>query len=192
MILARLWQYADDMTTALTVGDAIAIASAWMNRSDLPFAAAFIGGSIANANPESLYDPASDVDCYLVIDGDPPDGKIGKITVGGVLLDVSWIPWSALEYAESDAVMASLLNFGLVVQNDGRLGLLQARIQHAFASPDAVALRPKACGQIRNGLASDSSHHALQVMNWLFRDMGHEPSIAHAPTVRKRSGRREV
>ena len=76
------------MNISLTNGDAIEIASSWINNAELDFSAAFIGGSVAYADPDSPYDAASDVDCYLMIDGDPPDGKIGKITVDGVLLDV--------------------------------------------------------------------------------------------------------
>lgn len=193
MILARQWRYAVDMTTALTNGDAIAIASAWINNSDLPFVSAFIGGSIAHTDRDSRYDPASDVDCYLVVDGDPPVGKIGKITVDGVLLDVSWIPWSALEHAESDAVMASLLNFGLVVQDDGRLASTQGRIQRGFNTPEAIAARLESMRtKIRNGLSGDSSHLVLpeQVMNWLFPATlaTHIPLISACRplTVRKR------
>src|SRR5699024_8607479 len=96
------------MTQPLTINDAFTQASAWINASDLPIRSAFIGVSIAYADPASTYDPTSDVDCYLVVEGDPPEGKIGKITVNGVLLDVSWLPWEQLQSAESHAVLASL------------------------------------------------------------------------------------
>ena len=178
----------------ITTGDAIAIASQWINETDLPIRSAFIGGSIAYAEPTNAYDPASDVDCYLVIDGDPPEGKIGKITVNGVLLDVSWLPWSQLEAAESHAVFASLLHFGRIVRDeDGDLSRLQAGVNSRFATADAVATRLADMRQrIRNGLGSDSSHLAEpeQVMNWLFPATlaTHIPLIAAcAPlTVRKR------
>lgn len=159
------------MTDSLTVDDALAIASTWITTSNLPFSSSFIGGSVAYAAPDSLYDPASDIDCYLVTDGEAPDGKIGKITVDGVLLDVSWLPWSQLEHAESDAVMASLLHFGQVVRDDGHLGSLQERLSAEFRSPSMVAIRLESMRRkIRNGLAGDSSHLQApeQVMNWLF------------------------
>lgn len=182
------------MNGSLTIGDAIAIASQWINETDVPGRSAFIGGSVASADPESPYDPASDVDCYLVVDGEPPDGKIGKITVSGVLLDVSWLPWDQLQMAESHAVLASLLHFGKIVRDhDGALADVQTGISNRFADEDSIEMRLKDMrSRIRNGLATDSSHlsEPEQVMNWLFPATlaTHIPLIAGcAPlTVRKR------
>lgn len=193
MIPVRKWGYPDRMTETRLVGDARAIASTWMMESDLPFFAAFIGGSVAHTPADAAYDPASDIDCYLVIEGDPPDGKIGKITVNGVLLDVSWIAWSQLEQSASDAVLASLLHFGVIVRDDGRLGELQQQISTPFTTPAAIEARLESMrAKIRNGLGGDSSHLPVpeQVMNWLFPATlaTHIPLIrACAPlTVRKR------
>lgn len=183
------------MNETLTVGDAIAIASNWIASSDLPFSSAFIGGSVAYAKPDTNYDPASDVDCYLIVDGDPPDGKIGKITVEGVLLDVSWIPWQQIENAESHAVLASLLHFGLVTRDThGNLRDLKQRIDEDFASPEAIEIRLEDMRSRIRPLASPVNQAQLappeQVMNWLFPATlaTHIPLIrACAPlTVRKR------
>lgn len=181
------------MTNTRTIGDAIAITTAWISSSNLQFSSAFIGGSVAYADEGATYDPASDVDCYLVIHGDPPQGKIGKIMVEGVLLDVSWIPWSALENGEKDAVLSSLVNFGRVVRDDGKLGALQKRIQGRFTTPGAITERLESMRErIRNGLAGDSSGlpHPEQVMNWLFPATlaTHIPLISACRplTVRKR------
>lgn len=181
------------MTNAHTVGDALTITTNWITTSALPYTSAFIGGSVAYANPDSQYDPASDVDCYLVLNGDPPDRKIGKITVDGVLLDVSWMSWSQIENSDHDAVLTSLLHFGKIVQDDGQLGALQQRIAAEFRSPESITARLNTMRtKIRNGLAVDSSHlsDSEQVMNWLFPATlaTHIPLVkACAPlTVRKR------
>lgn len=182
------------MTEPLTNGDARATATLWVTESRLPFRSAFISGSLAWADPNAAYDPASDIDCYLVVDGDSPDGKIGKITVDGVLLDVSWLPWQQLEEAESHAVLASLLHFGRIVQDDdGTLTELQERISGRFADDDRIATRlDDMRSRIRGGLPTDSSHlpEPEQVMNWLFPATlaTHIPLIAACVplTVRKR------
>lgn len=181
------------MNTALTMGDALTIASNWISNSKLPMMAGFIGGSAAQANAEAPYDPASDIDCYLVVEGDPPAGKIGKISVDGVLLDVSWISWSQLERATSDAVLASLLHFGLIVRDHGYLHARQQKISSTFHDPELIELRLENMrAKIRSGLGVDSSHLSApeQVMNWLFPATlsTHIPLIrACVPlTVRKR------
>lgn len=182
------------MTHPRTIGDAIAIAAGWIAASDLLFTSAFIGGSMACADPALPYDPTSDIDCYLVLAGDPPDGKIGKITVDGVLLDVSWLPWHQLAGAESHAVLASLLQFGRIVRDeDGALTILRQVISGRFATDEMIARRlDDMRARIRGGLAVDSSHLATpeQVMNWLFPATlaTHMPLVAHCVplTVRKR------
>lgn len=181
------------MTHSLTVAEAIEIATAWIHRSGLPFTSAFIGGSVVTADASSPHDPLSDIDCYLVVDADPPKGKIGKIGVDGVLLDVSWISWKHLETSETDAVMASLLHFGQVVVDDGRLSALQRSINKTFTRTEMIGTRLESMRtKIRDGLSADSSHLSLpeQVMNWLFPATlaTHIPLItACVPlTVRKR------
>lgn len=183
-----------DMTGPLTNARAQAIATAWIHTNDHLHAAAFIGGSAATVSPDTLYDPTSDIDCYLVIDGPPPPGKIGKVTVGGVLLDVSWLPWSHVETARTNAIIASLLNFGRVIHDPtGRLEAIQLEIQGSFATPAAIWLRLEDMRQrIRAGLTADTFDlpQPEQMMNWLFPATlaTHLPLIAAcAPlTVRKR------
>lgn len=183
------------MNDSLTIGDAIAIATNWITSSELPFLSAFIGGSVAYADAGSLYDPASDIDCYLVVEGDPPDGKIGKITVQGALLDVSWISWSGLEHAETDAVLASLLHFGQVIRDStGTLTRFKQGIDATFAKPEAIAVRLEDMRSRIRPLAAPVNQVQLappeQLMNWLFPATlaTHIPLIkACAPlTVRKR------
>lgn len=182
------------MTRLPTNGEALAAAATWITESRLPFRAAFIGGSMAWADPDLPYDPASDIDCYLVVNGDPPDGKIGKIRVDGVLLDVSWLPWQQLVEAESHAVLASLLHFGRIVRDDtGKLTALQERISGRFTDHDRIATRLEDMrARIRNGLSGDSSHlpEPEQAMNWLFPATlaTHIPLVAACVplTVRKR------
>ena len=182
------------MSYARTIADAIAIATHWITTSGLPFRSAFIGGSAAHADPHLTYNPASDIDCYLVVDDDPPAGKIGKITVPGVLLDVSWLPWDQLANAESHAVLASLLRFGQVTHDqDGDLSRLQQGVIARFTSSEMVTMRLHDMRhRIYSGLAVNSSHLSQpeQVMNWLFPATlaTHMPLVAAcAPlTVRKR------
>ena len=182
------------MNQTRTIGDAIALATQWVATSNLPFHAAFVGGSLAHADPRLPYDPASDIDCYLIVTGDPPATKIGKIIENGVLLDVSWLPWNQLEHASSHAVLASLLRFGKIVHDPhGELSRLQQDLIAHFADPATIASRINDMRtRIHNGLGVDSSHLAEpeQVMNWLFPATlaTHIPLVAAcAPlTVRKR------
>lgn len=183
-----------DMTPLLTIADAHAIATAWVRDNDHLHEAAFIGGSAAITSPDAPYDPASDIDCYLVIDGPLPPGKIGKVVVDGVLLDVSWLPWSQIEQGHANAVISSLLNFGQIIHDPTeRLKTIQHGIQSSFATPAAIERRLKDMRQrIRSGLMADSSYlpKPERVMNWLFPATlaTHLPLIAAcAPlTVRKR------
>lgn len=182
------------MKTALTVGEARAIATRWIDTSPLPFIAGFIGGSAAYADENSLHEPASDVDCYLVVEGSPPEGKIGKINISGLLLDVSWIPWATIEDAETDAIFASLLHFGQVISDkNGRLTAVKQEIDSNFHLPTQVAGRLESIRRkIRRGLPVDTINLAPpeQVMNWLFPATlaTHIPLIAACVplTVRKR------
>lgn len=182
------------MKTLRTTGDAIAIATSWTQSAPLNHFAAFIGGSSATRPLDSPYDASSDVDCYVVIDGEPPEGKIGKIVVEGVLLDVTWIPWNQVKSAKNHAVVSSLINFGLVIfDTDDRLTNVQRQIRETFLLPSAIETRLTDMRQrIRGGLSADSSHLccAEQVMNWIFPAtlVTHIPLIAAcAPlTVRKR------
>lgn len=182
------------MSYTRTTGDAIAIATRWIAASNLPFQAAFISGSAASADPQLPHDPASDIDCYLIVSGDPPEGKIGKFTVDGVLLDVSWLSWLQVKHAQSHAVLASLLRFGRIVRDcDGQLTRLHRDVIAHFDDADMIALRlDDMRARIRNGLAIDSAHlpDPEQVMNWLFPATlaTHMPLVAAcAPlTVRKR------
>lgn len=184
------------MTNPLTTGKAVAIASNWITTTNAPHSSAYIGGSVAYANPDSPYDPASDIDCYLVLDGSPPDGKIGKITVDDVLLDVSWIAWEQLKSASGDAVLASLIHFGKVIRDDGRLGTLKESIDSSFDSEAMIQRRLESMrAKIRNGIGTPpdpTSSLPLPelVMNWLFPATlaTHIPLVQNcAPlTVRKR------
>lgn len=181
------------MMTPRTAGDAFTIATNWIASSGLEFSAAIIGGSVGYAEPDALLSPAQDIDCYLIVDGNAPEGKIGKILVEGALLDVSWIPWSALENAEDDAFMASMLKYGRIIEDDGRLTTLQAKIKRDFVTSETLTERVESIREkIRSGLAVDSSHlsHPEQVLNWLFPATlltHYVLAISCAPmTVRKR------
>lgn len=183
------------MTIPRTVGDAIAIASTWIKTSTLPFNSAFIGGSVAYTGPDSPLNPASDVDCYLIVEGEPAAGKLGKITVDGVLLDVSWLAQDVLEAADFNAVFASLIHFGrIVTDSTGRLTRIKQRIDDEFESPEAIAMRLEDMRARIRPLATEVNQVHLpqpeQVMNWIFPATlaTHIPLIkACAPlTVRKR------
>lgn len=171
------------------------IAVNWINQSDLTFTSAFISGSAAHAHPESAYDPASDIDCYLVVEGQPPNGKIGKITVQGTLLDVSWMSWQILVEAASHAVLASLLHHGkIVTDSNGNLTNLKQEIDATFNEPESIAFRLEDMRARIRPIGEPVNQAQLsapeQVMNWLFPATlaTHIPLIrASAPlTVRKR------
>lgn len=160
------------MSDSLTNRDAIAIATNWITASGLPFTSAFIGGSTAYADKKSPYDLSTDIDCYLVTDGELPTQKPGKVSVQDVLLDVSWMPWSELENAPSDAIVASLLHFGQVVKDDGRLAELQRQISRDFETPAEIHARVESIRNRIRPLAASISQGRIsdpeRVLSWLF------------------------
>lgn len=178
----------------ITLSDALATAANWLQTTEIECIGAFIGGSAATSDPAMPYSPTSDIDCYLVVMGEPPATKIGKIVIEGVLLDISWISWHQIEAAPTDAVIGSLLNLGIVVDDaEDRLQRAQRDIRKTFAHPTAVTLRLEDMkGRIRGGLKADSSDRSNpeQVMNWLFPATltTHLPLVQHCVplTVRKR------
>lgn len=180
----------------MKISEAFTIATRHIS-TNFPYAsAAFVGGSSASAPPESELASDQDVDVYVLIEQEPPPGKIGKVRIDGALLDISWLNREVFEHAldADDAVMTSLLQFGLVIHDpEGWLIPRQAEVRSRFATTSSIAARLASMrAKIRDGLARDSSHlsPAEQVMNWLFPSTlaTHLPLIAalRPLTVRKR------
>lgn len=160
------------MINHCTVREALATAAEWIRTESPPHLAAFISGSSTQFGEDAWHDPSSDIDCYLVVDGEAPAEKIGKITIIGVLLDVSFLSWESLRHAQSDAVLSSLLHFSTIVSDtDDLLRSRKRQISDSFCEPGSIQSRiVQMRHKIRQGLAADSSTlpQPEQIMNWLF------------------------
>lgn len=140
------------------VGDARAVARDWVlsAAADQPalsaaadqaaFRGAFVSGSAAYLPASAELPATSDVDIVVVTAGRQPPPKLGKLVHDGVLLDVSYAPWSAITSARQVAksyVLAPALaaEDTLLADPTGRLATLHRVIAAGFATPAAVADR---------------------------------------------------
>lgn len=79
----------------MRVGQAKGIAERWVREgaAGTPgFAGAFLHGGATWLPDEAELPATSDLDVIVVVDGSPPDVKLGKLLVEGVLLDVTYLP----------------------------------------------------------------------------------------------------
>ncbi|WBB68707.1 hypothetical protein [Micromonospora sp. WMMD812] len=137
----------------------------------------------------------SDVDVLVVREG--PVRKVGKFRWGGVLLEVSELPWA--EVADPEAVLGSYHLAGcfradpVLADPTGRLAVVRERVGAGFADPEWVLRR---CAQARRRVADGlrawdpAAPLAQDVTGWLFPTgvTTHVLLVAglRNPTVRRR------
>jgi hypothetical protein len=150
------------------------VAADWVHRYDfggLPVVGAFLAGSTIEADGAAELAPESDVDVAVVVDG-PAPAKLGKLDVGGVRVEVTYLPWSELADPERVArvphLAPSFARDTVLTDPDGRLRRLQAQVGPMFARADVVEDR---CAHVLDRMAAPPAPTGgwpETVTGWLF------------------------
>jgi hypothetical protein len=160
------------------VGRGRSAAAAWVERyarPDAGFRGAYFSGSTVGLPDSAALAPTSDVDVVVVTAADDPPAKPGKLRHRGVLLEVSYLPWSLL--ATADGVLGSYHLAGsfrtdtVIDDPTGHLRALHADIAARFAALPWVRRRCEdARRRIETGLAAldPAAPFHQQVTSWLF------------------------
>lgn len=160
-------------------------------------AGAFFHGSITWLPDEAGLDAASDVDVMLVLDDPEPPVKPGKLSLQGVLLDVSYLSSNQLQSSEQVLgqyhLAGSFREPGILFDPSGHLTALQAAVSRDYAKRQWVVRRCEhARGRILGNLRTirEAETWPDQVTAWLFGTgvTTHVLLVAglRNPTVRRR------
>ncbi|MCB0158146.1 MAG: hypothetical protein KDD83_08430 [Caldilineaceae bacterium] len=184
----------------MNAADARALARQWVdaNAASIPgLRGAFLHGSI-NALADAVeLSPTSDVDLMLVLDGTVPPLKLGKFLYAGVLLEVSYLPSSAVATTEAVlhtyAIAESLRYPGVIYDPSGQLTAVQRAVARAFPQRTWVRVRCEEARQkvlrAAQAVPAAGPYHD-RVSAWLFAAglTTHILLLAglRNPTVRKR------
>jgi hypothetical protein len=183
-------------TRVVTIGEARAVARRWLgaHAGAIPgYRGAYLVGSTATAPDTAPLSPFSDVD-VMVVTGDDPGTKPGKQVYEGALLEISYLPWSAVTGADGDYHVAAGLRAGAILDDPtGGLRAAHERIARDFAAPEAVLRR---CAHVRQRIETPLRTLDLAqpwprlVLAWVFPTgvTAHLPLVAalRNPTVRLR------
>ena len=160
----------------MEVGQARDVASAWVASGpgrEPGFVGALLTGSTLGRNPGQPLDPESDLDVVVV--AERPPRALGKRSVPGVRLDVSWLDPAVLAdpgtVARTHWLAPSFAGGGLLADPDGRLAAVERRVAPRFARPEQVAVRlDDVEARLRARLAEVPAARgwALQVLLWSF------------------------
>jgi hypothetical protein len=152
--------------------------TAWIAEhvADKPgFAGAFLHGSAAWLPTGTVVPPGSDVDVIAVFEGSPPKRPSGKIEVGEVILDLSYLPASELAFPakvlRAYHLAGSLQAPGILLDPKGWLEPLHESVAQDFAKARWVLLRCNDARErvLRNLAAVDpGGPFPAQVTSWLF------------------------
>lgn len=157
----------------MRIEEARAIAAAWVGTvgGEPPVVGAFCTGSTVAADPASELGPWSDVDLVLVVEGEAP-AKLGKLRFRGVLLDVSYLPWSVLADHEVVArtfyLAPSFATDTVLSDPDGRLRRLADQVGRLVARPDVVRDRYEDVLSRLVAAPRPAASWAAAVTGWLF------------------------
>lgn len=185
---------------ALRVDEARAAARQWVmaeGRHTPGFIGAYYAGSITWQAGDAPFDPTSDVDITVVLDGPLPPNKLGKFRYQDVLLEVTYQPLDQVR--SPDQVLrhyhlaGSFCRPNAILDPTGHLTRLQTAVAAGFAQRRWVEQRcTQAMHTIEERLHSIDAAAPLhtQVMAWVFAVGGvpHVPLVAglRNPTVRRR------
>ncbi|SEG24974.1 hypothetical protein SAMN05216223_10446 [Actinacidiphila yanglinensis] len=160
------------------VGQARRAAARWVGRygrGSEGYLGAYVSGSTVGMPDDAELPATSDIDVVVVSGSAQPPPKLGKIRHEGALLEVTTLPWSALDpparVLESYHLAGSFRTDTLLDDPTGRLAQLRAYVEPRFARPRWVLRRcADARTRIESGLeAFDPAapfHQALTA--WLF------------------------
>jgi hypothetical protein len=124
----------------MLVGEARLVAGAWLRHaapSLATFQGAFMTGSAIWAPDDALMSSSSDVDVTIVLDGQLPPVKLGKIRHRGVLLDVTYL--EAAQVASPEVVLGSYYLAGsfsrpsVLLDPSGRLQALTVAVSEEYS-----------------------------------------------------------
>ena len=162
----------------MTISEARALAARWVaeHAAGTPgFAGALLGGSVAWSPAHAELPDTSDVDVMVVTDDPGAAPARSKRRHGGVLLEVTVLPWDQLRSPErvlASYHLAGLLRPGTVLADpSGRLAGLQAATATDYPRRAWVRRRCRDAEQrILAGLGSldPSAPLPSQVLAWLF------------------------
>ncbi|HLU58001.1 MAG TPA: hypothetical protein VKZ81_21280 [Pseudonocardia sp.] len=161
----------------MLAGQARAAALHWVRHHAGPgFRGAFLTGSAADRSLDEVQPAWSDVDVTVLLAGPVAPPKPGKIRHRGALLDVTYLPVSALADPEKVAATHYLApSFAgpdaILSDPTGLLGGLRAHIAPTFRSPAAVRKRvADVLAAVRTRLAArdEAAPWPQQVLAWLF------------------------
>ncbi|MFE7326799.1 hypothetical protein ACFU8W_17730 [Streptomyces sp. NPDC057565] len=162
----------------MKVGAARSAATRWVAEHARPepdFRGAYFSGSTVGLPNDAELPPSSDVDIVVVLAGDEPPVKPGKLRFRGALLEVTYVAWADLSSA--DAVLASYHLAGsfrhdtVIADPTGRLRALHTAVSPRFAERPWVRRRCEdALHRIESRLAAFDTSLPFheQVTGWLF------------------------
>lgn len=162
----------------MKVGLARSAAIQWVAQhaqSDAGFRGAYFSGSTVGLPDDAELSPSSDIDIFVVTAQEDPPAKPGKLRFQGVLLEVSYLPWT--EVASADDVLASYHLAGsfrtdtIIADPTGDLHKLHAHVSCHFAARHWARRRCQdARHRIETRLAAidTSAPFHEQVISWLF------------------------
>ncbi|ASS67099.1 MULTISPECIES: hypothetical protein [unclassified Paenibacillus] len=162
----------------MLVGDAWKLADEWVRKQAAPgegFVGAYLGGSTASMPEKAELPAGSDVDVFVVLEGEAAPPKLGKFLYGGALLEVTYLPWSGLDSVEkvlgSYHLAGGIRNGRMSADPSGRLGAIQREAVRCFPERFWVERRCRdALQRMKDGLSRtepDLPWHD-RVTAWLF------------------------
>lgn len=139
------------------------------------FAGAFFAGSTGESAADAALPATSDVDIVVVVDSDIAPPKLGKVTVSGIVLEVTFAALAdfadAATVADTYYLANSFRRDQLIADPTGRLRAVQMVVGAGFGQPKQIMRRcDHAIGRIRSGLATldpSAPWHDL-IMGWMF------------------------
>ncbi len=161
------------------------------------FSGAFFHGSVNWLHDEDQLAPTSDLDIMLVLEDEHPPTKPGKFVYRGQLLEISYIPASALTTPQQVLgeynLAGSFHTLSVIADPTGKLTELQRAVAAEYAHEEWVRTRAwQARDKVIDRLGSIARPAPFHehVMNWLFGTgvMTHVLLVAglRNPTVRLR------
>ncbi len=132
----------------MNIKDAREIAAHWLEENSSKFdgfVGGYLSGSAAWGDPGAEFRPGSDVDLFVVIDGQSLPNRLGKILVNGVILEINFIGWNTI--SDPDKILAdyhlagAFVCDGLLVDPDGRIANIRHAVASKFADPNRILQR---------------------------------------------------
>lgn len=161
----------------MLIKDAKRLAREWVERyaADHRILGAYFSGSVIEMEEEAVLPETSDVDINLVIDGEEPSEKPGKLMYQNVLLEASFIQKDSLFPAEKllafYEIVGAFRRDNILLDPGGLLRELHTTVSAEFAKPRWVQARMEhVTEKIKNGMAGFRLDSPLldNVNPWLF------------------------